>query len=705
MSNSSLKRKRGSEHPYLSGNFAPVSKTHSSTPCTYTGTIPRELIGGQYVRNGGNPISNAQLGRDAHWFDGDGMLAGVQFKRSSTNPDDAVPHFVNKYILTDLALSSFENPRLKTPILPSIATLVNPVAFLVVIILRILRTVFLVLLSALPGSQHVIKRISVANTNILFHDGRALATCESGPPIRIQLPELDTVGWYDGTTAEGEMKSQGERDGKVDVFGGTGLFSWMREWTTGHPKIDPRTGEMLLFHCNFMAPYVHYSVIPPEKPLSAHLGLTRTLNAPVPGCSGGKMMHDFGVSQKHTVILDLPLTLTPFNLLKNQPIVSYNPDQPARFGVFPRRDPTQVKWFETTGCCIFHTANTWDDTDVTGDVTAVNLLTCRLTSASLVFSAGNLTPPPHPKHKEREEPEEDRRISFFSKYDEDDAPADLEKIPSNERTPLIASIHHTSIEDTDFAPSNPPPISIDDEEQCRLYYYRFSLISPTPMITHQYALSAIPFEFPTANPAYEMSAARYIYGCSTCNESFGAALGKATKIDVLAKMDVKTLLERGESSPPKNITGAVDNRSIVDILTSPPPPHPSDDDDPISLFRMPPHTYAQEARFVSRANPASEDDGYLLFYAFDESQLDEHGECTPDASGELWILDAKNMSDVVAKVRLPQRVPYGLHGNWFSEEMIGGQREVARCRAMPRTDEGEVGWLKRVKGGLIAALG
>ncbi|KAI4093917.1 MAG: hypothetical protein LQ339_007599 [Xanthoria mediterranea] len=47
--------------------------------------------------------------------------------------------------------------------------------------------------SHLPGSQQSIKEIGVANTAIYFHDGRALATCKSGLPMRILLPELATA--------------------------------------------------------------------------------------------------------------------------------------------------------------------------------------------------------------------------------------------------------------------------------------------------------------------------------------------------------------------------------------------------------------------------------------------------------------------------------------------------------------------------------
>ena len=76
-----------------------------------------------------------------------------------------------------------------------------------------------------------------------------------------------------------------------------------------------------------------------------------------------------------------------------------------------------------------------------------------------------------------------------------------------------------------------------------------------------------------------------------------------------------------------------------------------------------------------------------MTYVFDESQLDEDGHCPTTAYSELWIINAKNMKDVVAKVKLPARVPYGLHGNWFSEEDIKGQRDVHEVRKVPGAEE------------------
>jgi carotenoid cleavage dioxygenase-like enzyme len=686
---------------YLSGNFAPIRKTLPLTPCSYTGEIPEILVGGQYVRNGGNPITNDDLGRDAHWFDGDGMLSGVLFDRTSNG--EIAPSFVNQFILTDVLISAASNPSLKTPLLPSISTLVNPAARLLLIICRILRTVLLVLLSHLPGSKHAVKRISAANTGIFFHDGRALATCESGPPMRIQLPGLETVGWYDGQSAEGE--SQENTIG--EVIGGKGIHSFMKEWTTGHPKVDPNTDDMILFHCTFVSPYVHYSVIPStenaRKKPGPGLYTSKLLNAPVPGVSGGKMMHDFGVSARYTVIMDLPLSLDPFNLARNRPVVAYDRTKPSRFGVFPRCDPSKVVWFETAACIIFHTANTWDCWSDNGSV-MINMLACRLNSASVVFAAGNL-PRPQMPHLSSED-EREAPMSFFASYEEDMDEKNGAKINESEleSSPLLKRTNSMSVPEKISRETN----QTYEEEQCRLYYYQFSLpdnSSRKAEITAQYALSALPFEFPTVNPYFEMASARYIYGCSTSSSGFDTALGKATKIDVLVKMDVQTLLARASKRPPRSVTGCVDDRDMESVLAD----QKSGVSGPIKCFKMPAGWYAQEARFVTRdasacrRYPSREDDGYLLFYAFDESQLDQNGQCSDEAISELWILNARNMADVVARVRLPQRVPYGLHGNWFSEDMIKNQRKVEKMRSIPAVDESSWSqwWMQK----LIAMLG
>jgi hypothetical protein len=56
------------------------------------------------------------------------------------------------------------------------------------------------------------------------------------------------------------------------------------------------------------------------------------------------------------------------------------------------------------------------------------------------------------------------------------------------------------------------------------------------------------------------------------------------------------------------------------------------------------------------------------------------------------------MRDVVAKVKLPQRVPYGLHGTWFSSSDIEEQRGVESFRNLEVMQKKKEGW---VNGGFV----
>lgn len=275
-----------------------------------------------------------------------------------------------------------------------------------------------------------------------------------------------------------------------------------------------------------------------------------------------------------------------------------------------------VQWFASEACCIFHTVNTWDG--ARGDnepQTTVNMIACRMRVPSIVYATGDLLMP------------------------------------------------------TDQALLGSP-------DECRLYYYQFATDGPNPGILQQWALSAIPFEFPHVPKHLAMSAARFVYGCSVRTGTYMEQLANSMKISSLVKIDVHKLIDRGLKYPPTPIRGCVDERSVQEILAA------DDPDDPIRIFAMPGKVFAQECTFVPRTQSSSEDDGWLLTFVFDDSQLDSEGQAPDDAKSELWVIDARTMRDVVACVKLPQRVPYGLHGNWFSKEEIAQQRPVQGFRTL-----------------------
>ena len=66
--------------------------------------------------------------------------------------------------------------------------------------------------------------------------------------------------------------------------------------------------------------------------------------------------------------------------------------------------------------------------------------------------------------------------------------------------------------------------------------------------------------------------------------------------------------------------------------------------------------------FVPKAGGTAEDAGWILSVVYD---------ATTDTS-ELCILDAEDIAGPeVARIHLPQRVPYGFHGNWVSDRSVG----------------------------------
>ena len=79
-------------------------------------------------------------------------------------------------------------------------------------------------------------------------------------------------------------------------------------------------------------------------------------------------------------------------------------------------------------------------------------------------------------------------------------------------------------------------------------------------------------------------------------------------------------------------------------------------------LRFPPHCVGYEASFAPRAGARGEDEGYLLNFVTNESDL----------TSEFWITRANDIeAGPVARVKLPQRVPAKFHGRWLPASILG----------------------------------
>lgn len=71
--------------------------------------------------------------------------------------------------------------------------------------------------------------------------------------------------------------------------------------------------------------------------------------------------------------------------------------------------------------------------------------------------------------------------------------------------------------------------------------------------------------------------------------------------------------------------------------------------------------YGGEAVFVPQFDGTAEDDGWLLTFVYDKAKN----------TSELVVISAKDLTaEPVARILLPQRVPYGFHGTWISERFL-----------------------------------
>jgi carotenoid cleavage dioxygenase-like enzyme len=265
---------------FLAGSFAPVREEITSLDLPVSGQVPAELTG-RYLRNGPNP-----LGLDDpnyHWFLGAGMVHGVRLR------DGKAAWYRNRWVRSKAVAAARGEQWPAGPVHENMDF--------------------------------------AANTHIISHSGRTLATVEAGPlPYELSY-ELDTIGPCD--------------------FGGTlpGGFA-------AHTKLDHQTGELHAIAYFWAWDHVQHVVIDPAGQVA------RTTDVAV---ADGPMMHDFALTETYVVLLDLPVTfsLTAVTAGRELPYV-WNPEHQARVGLLPRDGSAGVRWFEIDPCWVFHCLNAYD---------------------------------------------------------------------------------------------------------------------------------------------------------------------------------------------------------------------------------------------------------------------------------------------------------------------------------------------------------
>jgi len=273
--------------------FVPVTDEVDVADLEISGQLPAGLDGA-FVRNGPNPRFEP-LGK-YHMFDGDGMLHSVRLV-------DGQAHYRNRWIRT-AGLAAEE--RAGRALYGGLGEMRFPSPDEV-------------------GDAGAMK--NPANTNLIHHAGRYLALWEGGLPTEV-TESLETVGPYD--------------------FAGClpGAF-------TAHPRIDPRSSELLAFAYQPFEPYLRAYVVQADGQWA------RTLDIDVPDCS---VMHDFAITEHHLVFVQSPLLFDLVGAMEGRSPFRWDPDHGTRVGVVPR-DGVEARWFEIDDGYVNHFWNAWEEGD------------------------------------------------------------------------------------------------------------------------------------------------------------------------------------------------------------------------------------------------------------------------------------------------------------------------------------------------------
>ncbi|MDF3281634.1 carotenoid oxygenase family protein [Gordonia sp. N1V] len=288
-------------HSHLTGVFAPQREEVDVADLTVHGDLPNNLRG-SYLRNGPNPRFDP-IGSYVYPLDGDAMVHRISIA-------DGAVRYTNRFVRTPMVVAEeAAGQALWSGITDGYA----------------------------PGADEVGPELAgtfrqLPDINIVSHSGRLMAMAESDRPFLLDPADLSTLGPTDCAGA-------------------------MTVGSTAHPKLDPATGELVLFNYALDAPYLTWSVI------AADGTVTRT-PTPVDGLTEPVMIHDMALTERYVVLFVCPLVFDIEAMLTGGSLLSWRPDDGTRIALIPR-DGGPIRWVQTDPFWVWHFANAFDNADGT----------------------------------------------------------------------------------------------------------------------------------------------------------------------------------------------------------------------------------------------------------------------------------------------------------------------------------------------------
>ncbi len=176
------------------------------------------------------------------------------------------------------------------------------------------------------------KSRGTANTTPVWHGGRLLVLKEDHVPMELDPDTLETRGPF---TWNGALRSK---------------------TVTAHPKIDPVTGELLLFgyECEGDGSTSMCFLVEDKD---GKLAREEWFEPPYVG-----MVHDFAITTDYVIFPVLPTTMDPHRLKAGGDHWKWDGSLPGWVGIMPRAGSVaDLKWFEVPSAFAFHVVNAFNE--------------------------------------------------------------------------------------------------------------------------------------------------------------------------------------------------------------------------------------------------------------------------------------------------------------------------------------------------------
>jgi carotenoid cleavage dioxygenase-like enzyme len=307
-------------NPYLSRGFEPLRNEYSDLELKIEGEIPREL-NGTFYRIGPSPQFPPR--GNFNPLLGDGMVHAFDVR-------DGRVVYRNRWVRTEQWKLEHEAGRalFGTSGMPSDS----------------------------DASVAGMRTDGVANTNLVWHGRKLLALEEGHGPIEIDPESLETIGTWN-------------------------FANRLPRKMTAHPKIDPRTGEMIFF-ANFPTGRINGDVELYFANAAGEITRSQTIRGPF-----AALIHDFAITEDFVVVFFCPVTVSIKRAMAGGPPIAWEPDHGAQVAALRRDGEDDARWFSGAACMAWHSMNAFNE----GDQIAVDV--CSQQSAVFPRADGSATDP------------------------------------------------------------------------------------------------------------------------------------------------------------------------------------------------------------------------------------------------------------------------------------------------------------------------